>query len=193
MKKTLSLIVALILCLSLCACGGENNAPETTTTTQPITITLSAREQLTDLEEKLFNNLIAITKESFYEPAAVRVLEVCDYKERSKYETPEFDDLLYGPDTIVVRLQGENRVDGTLNHYYLICLKAAENKDENIQELIKSYNFLGHIDWRMRYSATEGEYIELSDSYSPEKDASGRFNIGQINKALKEYWEEMGF
>ena len=30
MKKALSLILALVMCLSLCACGGENNTPETT-------------------------------------------------------------------------------------------------------------------------------------------------------------------
>lgn len=30
MKKTISLLLALVLCLSLCACGGGNNAPETT-------------------------------------------------------------------------------------------------------------------------------------------------------------------
>ena len=30
MKKALSLILALIMCLSLCACGGGNNTPKTT-------------------------------------------------------------------------------------------------------------------------------------------------------------------
>ena len=29
MKKALSLILALVLCLSLCACGGSNDVPET--------------------------------------------------------------------------------------------------------------------------------------------------------------------
>ncbi len=40
MKKTISLLLALVLCLSLCACGGGNDTPETTdapteTTTAP--------------------------------------------------------------------------------------------------------------------------------------------------------------
>ena len=30
MKKVISLLLALVLCLSLCACGGENDTPETT-------------------------------------------------------------------------------------------------------------------------------------------------------------------
>lgn len=29
MKKAISLLLALVLCLSLCACGGESNTPET--------------------------------------------------------------------------------------------------------------------------------------------------------------------
>lgn len=30
MKKTISLLLALVMCLSLCACSGGNDAPETT-------------------------------------------------------------------------------------------------------------------------------------------------------------------
>ena len=32
MKKTISLLLALVLCLSLCACGGGNETPNTTET-----------------------------------------------------------------------------------------------------------------------------------------------------------------
>ena len=38
MKKTIALLMVLALCLSLCACGGGNNVPETIetpTTTEP--------------------------------------------------------------------------------------------------------------------------------------------------------------
>ena len=34
MKKAISLLLALVLCLSLCACGGGNDTPETTEATQ---------------------------------------------------------------------------------------------------------------------------------------------------------------
>ena len=49
MKKAISLLLALVMCLSLCACGGGNNTVETTVPTEPPT----AREQLTELEEIL--------------------------------------------------------------------------------------------------------------------------------------------
>ena len=33
MKKSIALLLALALCLSLCACGGRNDAPETSVET----------------------------------------------------------------------------------------------------------------------------------------------------------------
>ena len=39
MKKTVSLILALVMCLSLCACGGGNDTPETTEATGVTNVT----------------------------------------------------------------------------------------------------------------------------------------------------------
>ena len=48
MKKSISLLLALVMCLSLCACGGGNDTPETTEapteTTAPENTTLSKEE-----------------------------------------------------------------------------------------------------------------------------------------------------
>ena len=49
MKKALSLILALVLCLSLCACGGGNDTPETTeapTETTTSENTMLSKEEL---------------------------------------------------------------------------------------------------------------------------------------------------
>ena len=50
MKKTVSLLLALVLCLSLCACGGGNSdtpdTPETTETTTPEETKMSKEEML---------------------------------------------------------------------------------------------------------------------------------------------------
>ena len=35
MKKFIALLLAAIMCLSLCACGGNNTAPETEAPTEP--------------------------------------------------------------------------------------------------------------------------------------------------------------
>lgn len=190
MKKILSILLALVLCLPLCACGEKKD---------------TAREQLTDLERNLFDALIAISTKSFYEPAAVRVLEVCDYEERSQHLQDKDSkygyirhnyELNYGPDTVVVRLQGENKVGGTLNHYYLICVKAGENDSEDANYIIERYSNSSNTADRlkvMKYKAVFGEYVELGDEYTADENASHLFNIGRINKAIQEYWEEMGF
>ena len=44
MKKTISLLLALVMCLSLCACGGGNNTSETTEA--PIEETKITKEEL---------------------------------------------------------------------------------------------------------------------------------------------------
>ena len=56
MKKAISLLLALVLCLSLCACGGGNDTPETTeaptavpqSTTEPETTVPEETEPLVD-------------------------------------------------------------------------------------------------------------------------------------------------
>lgn len=186
MKRTLSLALALILCLGLCACGGT--VPEADTaasTTAPVQLT--AKEQLTEKELALFDALVKMVTRDFYEPSAIRVLEVGDLDERTKWaDNADAKDMLYGPDSVVVRLQGENRVGGTLNNYYRVCITAAENMSEFAQSSIKGNTLF-------RYKGEVGDYVELENYEGIEEDASDMFDIGRINKALKEYWEDMGF
>ena len=151
---------------------------------------MSARDQLTDLESRLFDALVKMVTDDFYEPSAVRVLEIGDFEERTKWDETS---LIFGPDTVVVRLQGENRVGGTLNHYYRVCVTAAENMTEVAQQSIKTYSLLGDRNRVLDYKGEVGDYAELSDYYSFEESTTDIFNIARINKALNEYWEEMGF
>ena len=55
MKKTISLLLALVLCLSLCACGGGNSntpdTPETTETTAPLEVLMTKDEMLASAVE----------------------------------------------------------------------------------------------------------------------------------------------
>lgn len=191
MKKAVSLILALVMCLSLCACG-ENSSANNDYSSVPenSTAPLSARDQLTDLESRLFDALVKMVTDDFYEPSAVRVLEIGDFEERTKWDETS---LIFGPDTVVVRLQGENRVGGTLNHYYRVCVTAAENMTEVAQQSIKTYSLLGDRNRVLDYKGEVGDYAELSDYYSFEESTTDIFNIARINKALNEYWEEMGF
>lgn len=70
MKKSIALLLALALCLSLCACGGRNDAPETSVeTTAPEEVKMSKDEMLNvaipltrdDLDKSISNIAFAKT------------------------------------------------------------------------------------------------------------------------------------
>lgn len=52
MKKTIALLLALLMCLSLCACGGKAEAPETAASTTQATTELSTTDATTTLPEE---------------------------------------------------------------------------------------------------------------------------------------------
>lgn len=186
MKKNNLIPVALCLfLLAGCTSGGDDKTTEPlpTETVEESIAPLSAQEQLTEEERGLFESLVKMTTADFYEPAAIRVLEIGDYTKYTEYDE---NTVRYGPDVVVVRLQGENRAGGTLNKYYLVCAAEAINDvgDQNLYVIFgTSIGVTGKL----------GDYVELSKNYTIEKDATDVFNIGRINKALKEYWEDMGF
>ena len=188
MKKAISLLLALVLCLSLCACGDNSEVEEDT---------------LTELEQQLVDYIIKIALEEYSEPSAVRVLNIGDYRERSKNEV---DSSNYGPDTVVVQLMGQSTLTGNQNPYYRVCLTTTENKSKEAQDSIASdttmlrmYVFNGGAissrnqkrDSIMRYSGEAGAYVELSSSHEIEEPTES-FSIKRVNTALKEYWENLG-
>ena len=195
--KKFSFLLLIVLVISLCGCSSNGQQANNNSSVEKNeeSSEKTAIEQLNEKEKLLFDALCKITKSDFFEPSAIRVLEIGDYRERTRWGK---DSVLYGPDTIVVRLQGENRVGGTLNHYYLVCIKDGESQTS--QDLVKSLKQLealrgGYMESILQYSGTVGDYTELSDSYKLEEDLSNSasWNIGKINKALAEYWENLGF
>ena len=62
MKKTISLLLALVLCLSLCACGAGNDTPDTIVTNAPEEAVLTKEELLA---EALAVDYTTIHKDSF--------------------------------------------------------------------------------------------------------------------------------
>jgi len=186
MKKIIIFTLTIMLILSICSCG--NSGTQTSTTTAAVTTEASAQDQLSELENKLFKALIKMTKDHFYNPSTVRVLEIGSHFDRTTYDK---NTTLYGPETVVVRLQGDNRAGGTLNHYYKVCITAAENTSADGKASIKDRAILGWDDLLLDLKGEVGDYAELEDS--TKVYSSNRFDVGKINKALKEYWDDMGF
>ena len=163
---------------------------------------VSYAEEAIDYDQMLVDVLIKVTTAEFYEPSAVRVLEIGNF---SKYEYPEDEDC--SPWNVMVRLQGENRVGGTLNHYYWLCIKGGEATSQKakdameIEESIISLSAqlgqsLSWVDYMtiQTYRAETGDCVEIDieGSYSSWEPAE-EFSIKNVNTALKAYWEDLGF
>lgn len=196
MKKWMVVLLTLAICLGLAACGEEPVV--TTEPTEPPT----AREQLSAEEERLFSALITVTTENFFEPSAVRVLEVWDYDDRTYWEkykdsNNEVDrsnyEHWYGPELVTVRLQGENRVGGTVNHYYRVCMTGAENTSDTGKELWEACWWTDQNVRAMDYRAETGECVQIDNLHLNLTREAEEFDVGKINRALKEYWDEKGF
>lgn len=184
MKNSILRILALasMLCILLCACNSDGGETDTTIAKPVTTTPLTAVEQLTSREKEVFDALVKVATSNFSAPASVRVLEIGDYDKNTWMNKQGEED---GPHTVVVRLQGEN----SANTYYRICTVAGEDKSDYGQSQI----FFGAMygDSYLTYKADVGDCEKLWDSYELVED--DEYDIGRINKALAEYWEDMGF
>lgn len=204
MKRLFALLLAFVMCFSLCACGEDNSQGEVEETEE-----LTAREKLTDKEEALFSAIISFVSEDFNAPSEVKLLEVGDYEENSTGNSENSD----WSDFVVVRLQGQNKLGGALNNHYLVCVNdtkcwnKASNKPMEFSTAQSDFareryevtgskeaweSMINQLLISMRYGGVIGDYAELLD-YSITADASNIFDIGKVNRALTEYWEDMGF
>lgn len=167
MKKFIALLMVVILGLSLCACG----KPKT------------AKEMLTEQELALYNYVLNITSEEFFAPSAAKILAIGDYDDSgAKYETDPNYKSLWSSTTIVVKIQGENKVGGTINNCYLIALNEVHNKEWSVFDR----------EHKVKYDCVPGDYAILYNSYEIEEPCSD-YNIGNINRAFTEHWAELGF
>lgn len=127
MKKVTAVFLAIIIMLCFASCAaGKSKTPV---------------DDLSEDELLLFDALKIITQD-FYEPGAVRLLEVWEYNvfyqsfygiwNPAPLENGEFH-------SVVVRLQGENRVGGTLNHYYIVRLDTLPDYIvDNVEQAIQN-------------------------------------------------------
>ncbi|MBR2387439.1 MAG: hypothetical protein IKB02_10320 [Clostridia bacterium] len=138
--STISLILVVFLSVSiLSACGNE----------ELVEVEKTPIELLTEKELLLFEALKKISAD-FYEPAGVKLMEVGDYEKfdetslakRFSLNISRLEEIM-GVGTfncIIVKLQGENRVGGTLNHYYLVRLDSFDSYIiDNLQEYLEDH------------------------------------------------------
>lgn len=157
----------------------------------------SAIDKLDDFERNIFDSLLIMLKD-FKDPSSVRILELptlLDYSDsREKYLAGEEID--GRPDVVCVRLTGNNSFGGKDSPYFMLCCYTWN--EEPRTELGKSF-----VDLRTTYGAsmrkafnykgTAGDYYEVNEPLMEMRIIGVEKIIGRINRALKEYWEILGF
>ena len=139
MKKAISLLLALVMCLTLCACGGNGN-PETDAPTEATTPEVSklTKDELLAIAEPLTQEVVA---KIFENHAFAKSLESNTYTFEGKVFETEFDYVNVYIDSIV----GADGKKYRYNHdglYFSLYLP-----DEELFEVDRgeSFKFVGKI------------------------------------------------
>lgn len=169
MKKFIVIMVVVFSFALLISCNeGENT---TKNPTEEVKRELTPIEQLTEEEKILFDALIKAS-ETFYEPSAIKLLSVGDREvERGKRI---YSNEYLGPgryQCVVVRLQGENKIGGTLSHYYKMRVETLEDSILLESEISKKIYELAEEDCKKNWDNCEpNEFPKSSDSFDSRQD-----------------------
>ena len=203
----LFLLSFLLISSSLCE-SVYTPVPTDEPTNTPAPADLLPEDGSIDYDQLLIDAIIKISTADFYEPAAVRVLEIVEFT--THYALfKSYEEIKESPWNVVVRLQGENKIGGTINHYYMICIKdgyvssradVVELQIQNIEitNKLSRQPSLYELETLQAMKANVGDYIELGDNYQVSSKqnydmAQSHFTIKNVNKGLIEYWEDLGF
>ena len=170
-------LMSAVLALSFAACGGKNEANNDGKTAEQSTPDPNA---LTEDEQLLVDLLIKISND-FYEPSAVRVIDLGDYR---LYDASEYSGMGYGSYYgIKVKLQGENKVGGTLNHPYLIRVKVVGAEEAKRAAAEKKFDSSRY--WKENWDKCEPNNYPKSDYKTFEE-----YREHMIQFYLKDYFYE---
>lgn len=158
--------------------------------------------QLNSMEKMLYSALLTASKKYFYSPSSVRVIEVGGLNHRSLWERDEgCEEWL--PWLVSVKLQGDNRLGGSTNDYYIICIKSGapktsegKSKVNEYKDIVNKHYLMPSLDISlferslMELEAQVGDCMIISSS---PYFLSANINERNVNLALKAYWDDMGF
>ena len=138
MKKIFGASICFVLLLFLCSCGAT-----------PV-------DELTPDERELYDALLVMS-DSFFNPSELRLLDAGDSAVSYIYETEEEERLSGACNSVVVRVQGENKSGGVSNDYYRLNLTSLAGRD--LAEIIAGYDFDNSTYWRENWDECgEDEY-----------------------------------
>ncbi len=149
----------------------------------------TAKEELGSAELTIYNALIEGIN-NFYNPQSVKILE-CSYIHQSKIHGDIQNPYFISAETghCYIKITATTKGGGTSNEVY--CLVAEENTKypcgsmwtwDDVMESVESIGLGKEISMDLGFDKNSDYFVDLS----------GGINVGRLNKALKEHWEEIG-
>ncbi len=154
----------------------------------------SAVDKLGKIDKQIYDALLIMLND-FKDPSSVRVMEMKGVSD-NQYSREAYlagEEVDGRPDTVCVRLTGNNSFGGKDNSYFVLCYYTWN--EEPRTERGKSFvSLMGRAGTKnFNYSGTAGEYYETDKQEGMINFADVERRIGNINRALKEHWEILGF
>lgn len=178
MKKIMCLLLMLVMMFST-VCGIAEE---------------SAIDKLSEFEKSIYDALLIMLND-FKDPSSVRVMEIkgmANHKEeREAYLRGEEID--GAPDTVGIRLTGNNSFGGKNNSYFVLCYYTWNEKPRT-ERGKSSFSLMAQVGSKnFRYTGIAGDYYETDKQEGYINYVDIEKKIGNINRALKEHWEILGF
>lgn len=192
MKRTLSMILAMLMCLSLCACGTEQNAGETTEPTLGMAATAEEIAQLealydgrTDYQGDLHNHSnsggrsdgkveLRLWPALVLEPKEIDFAVIVDHKQSEHMRLPEWDTTKFiGGTEAATTILDEHLTQGSM-HYNIIF-----NDPDELDAFLKA----------------NSEYRFGPDSENPGQDTFiyAKFNSDRFREVVQDILDRGGF
>ena len=172
-------IIAAAFALSFSGCQNPNS----TNGTQVENVSKSPIDALSQEEKQIFNALL-IASDAFYTPQSMKILNVKNLMD---------DDLVLSDGTLfrdnegprcLIEISAENRAGGNTKTEYVLWTSDWKMSDAFPNQTHEE-------DFQLH---KKGEIIKFVDSKEHHKDAHDfeNVNIGNLNRALDQYWQDMG-
>lgn len=183
MKKFIAVCFAVLMTASLSGCGNSGaGASNSAAISDSADVSKTAIESLSSEEKQIFDALV-IAADNFYTPQSIKVLSVKNIFGSVLSDGTVYEDM-YGP-RCSIEISAENKAGGsTKKKYILWTSEMGDSKNETVlifapQVYHKNGTIAEYYDDKCRpYQGKERDFENV--------------NIGNLNRALTQYWQDLG-
>ncbi len=190
MKRIVSIVLVMGMIFVLTACG-TNNQSNNNQESKKDTATVEEKkgnpiDELNEDEKRVYDTILA-HKDEWVSPSSVKVMEVKDYC----YKPDADPSKELNSDLIVAKIEGENKVGGTITQWYIFSLSDRSSFRADNHPYTSSYTEAAML----CYKGSKGDCAEIEDIddfYDFTDLITFGYDISEkkINEALSYHWDQ---